>query len=49
VSGEKNKWHLYHLKDDPSELIDLAEKEPAKLDEFKELWQTWAKRCDVLK
>jgi len=49
VSGEKNTWHLYHLKDDPSELNDLAKNEPAKLKEFKELWQTWAKRCDVLK
>jgi arylsulfatase A-like enzyme len=49
VSGEKNRWNLYHLKDDPSELNDLADKEPAKLEEFKELWQAWAKRCDVLK
>jgi arylsulfatase len=49
VSGEKNKWHLYHLKNDPTELTDLAEEDPAKLEEFKQLWQTWAKRCDVLK
>lgn len=49
VSGDRKTWHLYHLKDDPTELIDLAEKEPAKLEEFKEHWQTWAKRCDVLK
>jgi arylsulfatase len=49
VSGGSKTWHLYHLKADPSELIDLAEKESAKLDEFKELWQTWANRCDVLK
>ena len=34
---------------DPSELNDLAENEPAMLEEFKELWQAWAKRCDVLK
>ncbi len=49
VSGGKNTWHLYHLKDDPGELADLAEKEPAKLVEFMELWQAWAKRCNVLK
>lgn len=49
VSDEKHTWNLYHLKTDPSELIDLAGKEPAKLEEFKELWQAWAKRCDVLK
>jgi arylsulfatase len=49
VSGDRKIWHLYHLKDDPSELNDLAENEPAKLEEFKELWQAWAKRCDVLK
>lgn len=49
VSGNQKIWHLYHLKDDPSELNDLAENEPAMLEEFKELWQVWAKRCDVLK
>jgi arylsulfatase len=49
VSAEKKTWQLYHLKDDPAELNDLSAKEPAKTTEFIELWQTWAKRCDVLK
>ena len=49
VSGDRKTWHLYHLKEDPSELIDLADKEPARLEELKALWQAWAKRCDVLK
>lgn len=49
VSGDRKTWQLYHLKDDPGELNDLAGKEPARLEEFKGLWQTWAERCDVLK
>lgn len=49
VSTGKNSWELYHLKKDPSELNDLAKQEPEKLADFTELWQTWAKRCDVLK
>ena len=49
VSSDRKTWHLYNLKDDPTELNDLSSKEPEKTIQLKELWQTWAKRCDVLK
>lgn len=49
VSSDRKTWQLYNLKDDPTEMNDLSAKEPAKMTEFEELWQAWAKRCDVLK
>lgn len=37
-SPEQDKWELYNLKDDWSEADDLAEKNPAKLAELKDLF-----------
>ncbi len=41
---EKDKWELYNLKEDFSEAIDLAQKNPEKLEELKEEFdkQAWA-------
>ena len=38
-----NKWALYNLKDDPTELHDLSEKEPGI---FKEMLQAWQRYRD---
>lgn len=35
-------WHLYNLKNDRSELIDLAAQNPDKVKELSKLWQNWA-------
>lgn len=40
---DENAWELYNLKDDPTERIDLAKKEPAKMAELKEEFEAQAK------
>jgi len=42
-----SNWELYHLKNDPSETINLASKYPEKVAELSEKWTNWAKRCNV--
>ncbi|MBN2580660.1 MAG: arylsulfatase [Pirellulales bacterium] len=42
-------WELYNLQDDPTELHDLAETMPDRVDVMKAMYQSWAKRCHVLK
>lgn len=49
VSEKKSKskgvqWELYHLKNDPLELHDLASKRPDKLKELTEIWESESKR-----
>ncbi len=41
-------WELYHVASDFSEVHDLAEAEPAKLKEMKDLWWTEAEKFQVL-
>lgn len=50
-SRDKNekKWELFNLKDDPTELNDLASKKPERLSEMKSRWYEWAKRVKVIK
>ncbi len=40
-------WELYNIEADRSEVHDLADQEPAKLEELKALWQAWADRVGV--
>jgi arylsulfatase A-like enzyme len=42
------KWELYHVADDFSEAVNLAEKEPAKLRELQDLFWTEAAKYSVL-
>ncbi|MBP7868202.1 MAG: arylsulfatase [Acidobacteria bacterium] len=42
------RWELYHLAEDFSEAVDLASKEPAKLEELKLLFYAEAARHNVL-
>ncbi|WDR07292.1 arylsulfatase [Devosia rhodophyticola] len=51
VSGssfETEKWELYHLDNDFSEVHDLAESAPEKLQEMKERWWAEAGKYDVM-
>lgn len=41
------KWELYNLKEDPTELINLASKNPEKLTVMKDRWYEWAKRVKI--
>jgi len=47
--GPKGDWELYDLKNDRTEMTNLAEKQPAKAQELLAKWQAWAKRCHALK
>ena len=40
-------WHLYDLSKDKSEVNDLANKNPKKVEELKLLWKTWANSNQV--
>ena len=37
-----NDWHLFNLRDDPREMINLADAEPAKFAELKAEWEAYA-------
>lgn len=45
---DEDRWELYHLAEDFSEMNDLAEKEPARLKELIELWWTEAEAQGAL-
>ena len=45
---DDDRWELYHLAEDFSECIDLAEREPAKLKEMIDLWWREAELHGVL-
>jgi len=42
------RWMLFHIKSDPGETTDLAQREPAKLQELVELWNVYARRNGVV-
>jgi len=42
------QWHLYNLKDDPSELNDLAQKEPERFQKMLAAYEAYAKNVGVL-
>jgi arylsulfatase A-like enzyme len=44
---ESDRWELYDLRSDFSEVHDLADAQPALLEELKELWFAEAERFDV--
>jgi arylsulfatase A-like enzyme len=43
-----NKWHLFDLLKDRSELNDLSGSNPAKVKELNALYEAWASRSDVI-
>ena len=42
-----NRWELYNLTNDPTELNDLAREQPDKVRELTKLYETWASRAGV--
>ena len=48
ASFDADRWELYHVAVDLSEIDDLAEKEPDKLKEMVDRWWAEAERFDVL-
>jgi arylsulfatase len=47
VSRHPGKWELYDIEADRTELTDLAQKYPEKLEQLKVLYKSWAARCGV--
>ena len=44
VRERKQPWELYHLKQDPLELNDVAKQQPDKLTELTKIWDLESKR-----
>jgi arylsulfatase A-like enzyme len=44
----QNRWQLYNLKTDRSELTDLSAQYPNKVAEMEALYEVWAKRAGVV-
>ena len=42
-----NRWELYNLVNDPTELNDLAREQPDKVRELEKRYETWASRAGV--
>ena len=49
VKNGKSPWELYDLKDDPTEITDLAAGNPQLTEKLAAQWQSWAQRCNVLR
>ena len=47
VSKFPGKWQLYNLKDDRTELNDLAAKHPELVEELSAMYRSWATRSNV--
>jgi len=47
VSKHPDQWELYDIEADRTELTDLAEKHPEKVEQLKALYKSWAARCGV--
>ena len=47
-AGGSGKWQLFNLQKDPSELHDLAQKEPTRLKSMIDLWKQYAKENGVI-
>ena len=44
VAADKGKWQLYHLRNDPLELNDVAQRLPEKTSQLIELWNAESRR-----
>jgi arylsulfatase len=48
AKGVKGKWELYNLADDRTELDNLAEQMPERVEQLTAKWQAYAERANVL-
>ncbi|MHC4365812.1 MAG: sulfatase-like hydrolase/transferase, partial [Planctomycetota bacterium] len=48
AKGVEGKWELYDLEADRTELNDLAGRYPARTKEMAAMWDSWARRANVL-
>ncbi len=48
VAAHGQAWELYDLEADRTELHNLADKYPEKVEQLKAMYQSWAQRCGVL-
>lgn len=48
VARHAGAWELYNLRDDLTELHDLAAREPERVRELEASYNAWAQRCGVL-
>ncbi len=48
AKGAAGQWELYDLSQDRSEQRNLADAEPARVQELARMWQAYAERADVL-
>ncbi len=44
---QKDKWQLYHLSEDGTELNDLAKEMPEKVKAMSDQWEAWAEKAHV--
>lgn len=47
VSLTADFWELYNLKEDPTEMNNLASSMPSKVQNLAKKWYQWAERCNV--
>ena len=47
VRRGKSAWELYDLRNDPTEMVDLAPQQPEKVRELGQMWEAWSKACKV--
>ncbi len=48
AKGRSGPWELYDVQADRSEMNDLADKQPPRVEQMTALWQAWAERANVL-
>jgi arylsulfatase len=48
VSRHPDRWELYDLEADRTEMTNLAESQPARVSEMAEMYERWAAKCGVV-
>ena len=46
--GREGPWELYDLSSDRTELTDLSQTHPERVEKLARMWQEWAERANVL-